>query len=1091
MKKVLLLSLMLALLLPLSGYSQEARTVTGVVTDASTGQPLPGVAVLVQGTTVGVTTGAEGRYSIVVPPNQNTLVFRFLGYTTVTRNVGNAATIDVALGTDTEQLQEVVVTALGIEKTRNELPYAAEQVDGEQVTTTRDNNLVNALSGKVAGVNIQRNNSLGGSTNIVIRGAKSLTQNNQALFVVDGVPISNAVSNTLDQSTGRGGYDYGNAAADINPEDIASITVLKGAAATALYGSRAANGVVMITTKKGRGREGIGVTINSSVNFGSIDPDTFVDFQDQYGAGYGTYYPSPDGYFLYADVDGDGQPDRVVPTTEDASYGAQFNPNLLVYQWNAFDESSPFFGQPRPWVAAENDPNEFFQNSFGTTQSIALDANNEGNYFNLRYTYTYDEGILPNSEIQKDYFNFAAGYNLTDRFKASASVNYTVVEGLGRYGTGYDVNNLLTNFRQWWQVNVDIEELEDAYNRTGRNITWNWANPLNPAEGLVPIYWDNPYWTRFENYQNDSRQRIFGNIRVDYELADWLSLMGRISLDSYDELQEERTAVGSLNPAVYLRNNNSFREYNYDLMANFERDLSESFSLNGVLGTNIRRTLISSISASTNGGLVVPGLYSLANSLNPITAPTENESELQVNGYFASATLGYRDLAFLDVAYRIDQASSLAIENNAYPYGSISGSFVFTELMEPRYWLTNGKLRLNYAEVGNMAPAGAINIVYANPFDPYNNPNPLFGTAPLYSLPNTRNNPELEPERTESYEAGLEMSFFDARAGFDVTYYKTNSINQILPVTVSPTTGYSFQYVNSGNIENRGWEVSVYGTPVKTDNFSWTINANWTRNRNEVKELYTDALGNETENIQLASFQGGVSINATLGEPYGTIRGTDFVYLNGQRVVGPDGFYLRTPTSNQVIGNINPDWVGGVTNILRYKGLSFSFLIDVKNGGDIFSLDQYYGLATGVSEATTFINDLGNPVRNTLAEGGGVIFPGVQQDGTVNTVRAPASNYGTFGYARNPAAGFVYDAGYVKLREVTLTYSLPATLIEKLGPIQEIQVSAFGRNLWIIDKELPYADPEEGLGASNFVGGYQGGAYPTTRIVGINLKARL
>ena len=1058
----------------------QSRTVTGTVTDQGTGQPLPGVAVIVKGTTVGTTTGADGDYTINVPAGNNTLVYRFIGYTNVERAIDNAGTIDVSLATDTEQLQEVVVTALGIERTKNELPYAATTVEGDEVTTTRDANFVNALSGKVAGLNITRNNSLGGSTNVVIRGAKSLSGSNQALFVVDGVPIDNSNTSGTSQQTGRGGYDYGNAAADINPENIESINVLKGAAATALYGSRAANGVIIITTKKGGTTKGIGVTLNSSVNMGFVDKSTFIDFQDQYGAGYGAYYEDPSGKFLYRDIDGDGTDDLVVPTSEDASYGAAFDPNLLVYQWYSFDETSPFFGQPTPWVAAENTPLEFFKNSLGTTNSVLIDGGGEKSYFKLGYTNNYDEGILPNSEIRKDFVNFAAGTDLTDKLKASASINYTNISGRGRYGTGYDTNNLMGNFRQWWQTNVDIKQLEEAYNRTGQNVTWNWADPSD----LVPIYWDNPYWTRYENFQTDNRKRYFGNVRLDYKFTDWFEVMGRVSLDTYNEIQEERTAVGSLNPSNYTRFNRTFSEYNYDLMANFNRDLTEDFSLRGTIGTNIRRTTINSINASTNGGLVVPNLYSLSNSLNPIEAPFESEADLQVNGYFAQSTIGFREVAFLDLAYRIDQASSLPLENNAFPYGSISGSFVFTELMEPTYWLTFGKLRLNYAEVGNTAPAGVINNVYAKPTP--------FGTVPLFSQPSTLNSANLEPERTKSYEGGLEMTFMDGRAGFDVTYYKTNSINQILPVAVTPTTGYSFQYVNSGNIENRGFEVSLFARPVVINDFSWNINANWTRNRNEVVELFTDELGNETDNLQLGSFQGGVSINASLGEAYGTIRGGDFVYdeATGEKVVGANGYYLRSATSNEVIGDLNPDWVGGINNTFKYKGVSFGFLIDVKKGGDIFSLDQYYGLATGVSEQTAFINDLGNPVRNTIADGGGIIFPGVKEDGTPNDVRAAADNFGTFGYRRNPAAGFIYDAGYVKLREVTLSYTLPEAFVEKLGPIQGIELSAYGRNLWIIDKNVPYADPEEGLGAGNLTGGYQVGAYPTTRNVGINLRAR-
>ncbi len=632
MRKFLLLCHFLLFGAVLQLAAQE-RTVTGRVT-ADDGSALPGVNVVVKGSSAGTVTDASGRYSITAP-NDATLVFSFVGLQTQEVPIGNRNTIDVALASDVRQLGEVVVTAQGIERSKNELPYAAQQVEGEQVSRVRDNNFTNALSGKVAGLQITRNNSLGGSTNVVIRGTKSITGSNQALFIVDGVPIDNSNTNTTSQTTGRGGYDYGNAAADINPDDIASINVLKGAAATALYGSRAANGVILITTKKGA--KGLGVTVNSGVTWGFINRNTFPTYQNQYGAGYGAYYEDPSGYFWYRDINGDGQKDLVTPTSEDASYGGRFDPNLMVYQWDAFDPTSPNYNQSRPWLPAANAPSAFFENPVSTSNSVMVDGGSDRGYFKLGYTRNTEEGILPNSKLIKNFINFGAGYNITPKLTASAVVNVTDVDGRGRYGTGYDANNLMGNFRQWWQTNVDVLSLRDAYFRTGKNVTWNWADP----DDLVPIYWDNPYWTRYQNYQNDSRLRYFGNVSLNYNITDWFSVLGRISLDTYNELQEERTAVGSLNPSAYSRFNRSFSEFNYDLLGNFNKDLSEAFSLKGVVGVNIRRTRTEQILAETNGGLVVPGLYSLSNSLNPIQPPYERDSLLQVNGVFASATLGF------------------------------------------------------------------------------------------------------------------------------------------------------------------------------------------------------------------------------------------------------------------------------------------------------------------------------------------------------------------------------------------------------------------------------------------------------------------
>jgi hypothetical protein len=382
---------------------------------------------------------------------------------------------------------------------------------------------------------------------------------------------------------------------------------------------------------------------------------------------------------------------------------------------------------------------------------------------------------------------------------------------------------------------------------------------------------------------------------------------------------------------------------------------------------------------------------------------------------------------------------------------------------------------MNYAEVGSDAPWGSVR-------DAYDKPDP-FGQAILYSVTGTKKNEELRPERTKSKEIGLEMAFLKNRIGFDVSYYHTNTVDQIMPVSVSTSTGYTSKFYNAGNVENHGIELSMFATPVKTRNFSWDVNVNWTRNRNKVLSLYEDS-----KNLQLASFSGGVSVNAPVGQPYGMLQGKTWKYIDGQKVVDAEGRYIQTSTTNNIIGNTNPDWTGGIYNNFRYKNFALGFLIDIRQGGDVFSLDMYYGLATGIYKETAGKNDLGNPSRDPVANGGGVIMPGVTEDGKPNTIRVE-NEYGTYGYAYNPAAAFVYDASYVKLREMNLTYSLPQALISKLAPFKGIDFSLIGRNLWIIHKNLPYSDPEENLSAGN-AQGYQSGAYPTTRTVGVNVKLK-
>jgi TonB-linked SusC/RagA family outer membrane protein len=1079
MTKILLLFLCT---LSFSLQAQEI-SVSGKVTDSDEGAPLPGVNVIVKGTANGATTDANGMYRINAPSSSSVLVFSFIGLASQEIEINARQTVDVAMSADITQLGEVVVTALGIERNRNELPYAAQQVTAEQLTTTRNANFVNALSGKVAGVDIKANNNMGGSTNVVIRGYKSITGNNQALFVIDGVPVSNANNNSILQRNGGTGVDYGNAAADINPDNIASINVLKGAAATALYGSRAANGVIMITTKKGK-KDSFSVTINSGVTFGKMDKTTYARYQKEYGAGY-------NNLFYNANLGEGAAP--VVQFDADASFGPAFNPDLMVYHWDALDPFSPNYQQMKPWVGAENGPTSFFETGVTSNQNITLTGGTAKSTFKFAYTRVDDKGLLPNSTLDKDLFNFAASFDITKRLAVTASANYSSIKGVGRYGTGYSGNNPNQQFRQWWQVNTDIQEQKDAYFRNELNVSWNWGNLQGTGR---PIYSDNPYWTRYKNFASDTRDHIFGYSTVSYKIADWVEAVGRIAFDQTADFQEERVAVGSSGvrftanpiervasvPSLYSQFNQTYSEKNFDFFLNFNKKLSDNFSITGLLGSNMRRTDLRSIKATTNGGIVIPGLYSLSNSINPLQAPLEENIRVGVDGIFANANLGFRKMLFLDVSARQDKSTTLPQGNNSYFYFSTAAGFVFSELIHTPV-LSFGKLRVNYAEVGN-------DPVPMSLYDVYDKPTP-FGSAPMFSLPNTKNNAGLIAERTKSYEAGVEAEFLEGRIGFDFTYYKANSFDQAIPVNLTSATGYVARYVNSGEVQNQGIEIAAYGTPVENNNFKWDLGVTFTRNRNEVISLYSD----EVTNVQISDIinplQGGVTTNAAVGHPYGTLKGTNFVYTDGQRTVNSQGRYIATASSAEVIGNPNPDWLGGITNTVSYKNVKFNFLIDVRHGGDIFSLDMWYGEGTGLYPQTAGLNENGVPKRSPVAEGGGIILPGVKEDGTPNDIRASNEdgNGTVLGYPNNPPrAWYVFDGSYVKLREVALTYSLPSTIIERMKPLKGIDISLVGRNLWIIDKNMEFSDPEETLSSGNGTNGYQSGAYPAVKTYGFNVK---
>lgn len=1045
----------------------QTTSLPGKVTD-ETGAPLPNASINFKGREAGVVSKDNGEFTISTT-GKGILVVSAVGYTTQEINISGLQRVDIALKKTNTQLDEVVVTAYGIRREKNTLPYAAQQISGDDVNKTRIANVASGLSGKISGLQITQGNSIGGSTNVVIRGSKSLTGNNQAMFVIDGVPIDNSTNNRTGQTNGGGGYDYGNAAADINPDDIQSINVLKGAAATALYGSRAANGVIMITTKKPKA--GFNVTLNSGLIVGTVDKTTYVKQQQEYGGGRST--PLDQNGFYLGDVDGDGVKDLISPTEAVRSWGPKFDPNLMVYHWDAFDPTSPNYKKMKPWVAPANGPVEFFENSLSTNNSIFMDGTNDKGFFKLGYTRNEEKGIVPNSRVLKNIINFAASYKLTDRLTASAMVNYSKIDGKGRYGTGYDGGrNINVTLRQFGQTNVDMLEQRDAYFRTGKNTTWNWADP-RIASGIRPAFYNNAYWTVYQNYETDTRTRTFGNVALNYAITDWLNIMGRVSVDTYNELQEERNAVGSIGVSSYSRVNRSFNETNYDLLATVNKDISDDFKFSGLAGINIRRNTNNSILASTSGGLIVPNLYYVGNSLGTITAPVENFSERAVDGYFGGATLTWRDLLTLDATIRNDRSSTLPKGFNSYVYYAVSGSWVFSKHLQDVSWISSGKLRANYATVGNDAPPLAISDVYDQLTS--------MGSSVIFSLPNTKNNPDLKPEKTTSKEIGVEMSFLRNRIGFDVTYYHTNTVDQIFPVSVSTSTGYSSKYINAGNIENKGIELSMFGSPVNNKNFSWNININFTRNRNKVLSLY-----NDSKNLQIASFQGGVSLNATIGRPYGELQSNTFQFVNGERLVSAAGLYPASTTTNNLIGNVNPDWIGGVLNSFRYKNFTVSFLVDVRQGSDIFSLDMYYGYQAGLIPETVGNNDLGNPKRNSLAQGGGVILPGVTADGHPNTRRVAVVNNSPL----LPQSEFVYDASYVKLREANITYTIPSKLLTGVKKyVKGIDVSLIGRNLWLIHKNVPYADPEENLGAGN-IQGNQSGAYPTARNIGVNVKVK-
>jgi TonB-linked SusC/RagA family outer membrane protein len=1044
-------------------FAQE-RAVSGIVTD-NAGMPLPGVSVLVKGTKSGTQTDFDGKFSIKASTSQ-ILVFSYIGMKTQ-EVAASSSSVNVKLAGDAQELEGVVVTtALGIKRERKSLGYATQEVKGDDLTKVNTGNVSNSISGKVAGIEIKRSGNIGGSTNVIIRGSKSITGNNQALWVIDGIPLNNDNSNSADQKQGRSGFDYGNAASDINPDDIETINVLKGAAASALYGSRAGNGVIIVTTKKGRKGKGLGISISSGITTGTADKKTLPEYQKQYGGG--------DASVFSSNVDlGEGSFPTIV--SEDASWGPAFNSSQRVYNWNSYYPELDTYGKTSAWQAAKNDPNSFFENSTTYTNNIAISNGNENGTFRFGYTKFDQSGILPNSSLKKDNFNFSGSYKVSSKTEIAATANYISSGGTGLNDTGYS-DNILGSFRQWWHTDVDVKEQQRAYQSTGKNITWN---PRSPTD-TFPLYWDNPYFGRYENYNNFDRDRFFGNFTINTEITNWFSVTGRGAVDTYAETQEERVAIGSsANSATsqYSRYDKRFREINLDLLLNFKAQIAEDFNFRGILGASSRRSKLSSVRANTNGGLLIPKMYALSNSISALETPIEILEEIGVNSAFASASFDYKDTFFIEGTYRIDESSTLPVKDSKYNYPSVTGTYIFSKHLSAP-WFDFGKIRLNYAETGNDALAHKTQPVYTKDTN--------FGNNPLFSNENIRKNPNLKSETIYGQEAGIELQFFKRRIGLEASVYKTTTKDLIMDITTGSETGYSGTTTNAGELVNKGVELTLTLVPIKTTNFSWTSKINWNQNKSEVVSL-ADGL----PQVVIGTFNQGTSLNAVPGQPLGVIKGSGYKYLNGERVVLPSGNYDRV--SNAVIGNVAPDWTGGINNIFNYKNVTLSFLIDIKKGGDVFSLDQAYGQASGLYQNTVGTNDLGNPIRNKVSDAnpGGQILPGVQADGTRNTVRAAVTTEAgesNLGYKSFPNQAFVYDASYVKLREVSIAYQLPSKLLEGTF-MNSVVFAANGSNLWIIHKNLPYADPEAGFSSGNFQG-FQTGVMPSVREISFNVKVQ-
>lgn len=1079
MRKILFFLSML-ILISLSALAQT-RIVRGEVRNEK-GDPVAFATVEIKGTNNGVIADANGSF-LIRAATGDVLVVSGIGIKTVEAKVTTESNLVVTVTTTTENLSEVVVTSMGIKRSRNTLPYSAQQISGSDLNKSAVTmNPVSNLSGKIAGLQITQESTMGGSTNVILRGIKSLTQSNQALFVVDGVPFDNS-------NYSAGGYDLGNAAFDLNPDDIESVSVLKGAAASALYGSRASNGVILITTKKGVKRKGVGVSVSLGQTVGSLDNSTLPVYQTQYGEGYGGAL----GFVYSFPTFFSNTPVNIVETDADAATGPIYDPTKLVYNWDAFMPGDPNYGKATPWAPAANHrPQDFFVTPVMSSINLLAQSGGDKGSFKIGFSHNENKDFIPNSRLAKNLLSFSTTYKLIDNLSVTGSLDYSNEDARNRYiypyGSYGGQLGSMADFRQWWPTNIDLKQQKADYFNSMTNATWNWLTAAYMANTSLatmvkPAYHDNPYWFVYKNFESDNRTRYFGNVHLDWTINPWLTAMARVSKDDYDQLFELRQDVGSTYTPNYARTNYWYDETNYDLMLNMNKKLSSDFNLKALLGGNIRQTNTQNISAATSGGLVVPGLFSLANSVKTPPAPGESLTQKEVDGIYAGATLDYKQLLTLDGTVRRDQSSTLPKDNNSYYYPSVSLNFQFGQLLKQYSWLSHAKAWGNYAEVGGDAPVFAI----ANTYTPLT---PISGES-MFSTPTTNNNPKLVPERQKSFETGLEASFLKDRVGFNVTYYHARQINQIMPISVSTSTGFSTFFVNGGTVQNSGLEVGVNLVPIRKRDFMWSMDINWSKNNQKVISLY-----NNQPMYVIANYQNSVRLVAEPGKPY-QLQGTKYTYnAKGQRLIDDNGYPILDPNVHSDLGTPNPDWIGGINNSFKYKNIALSFLIDMRQGGKVYSLDMDYGSFSGLYPRTAGNNSSGKPVRGYLSDGSGYLYEGVRaSDGKPNTTLVDESGVDlgqwTFGSLSGAESlqEFVYDASFIKLREVAITYSLPNKIFEHgANFIKGIDIALTGRNLWIIHKNLPYSDPEQGQASGNASMGFQNGAYPTVRTIGALLK---
>lgn len=958
--------------------------------------------------------------------------------------------------------------------------YTAQEVKQNALVQGKDNNLLNSLSGKIAGVRITNTQGDVGSSRIVIRGETSIAGENQPLFIVDGIPVDNSQLNA--RSSGR---DFKNAIADLNPEDIKTLTVLKGPNAAALYGARAAHGAIVITTKGGDKRQkGIGITLHSSTQVSFVA--TLPEFQNLFGQGAG-------GRFSYVDGKGAGVNDGV-----DESWGPRLDIGLLIPQ---FDSPLDADGNrvATPWVSHPNNVRDYFRMGISTNSGISVARGDDKYQFRVGYNYEKQVSIVPDAGTNKTNISLNTDYHLAKWIVVGATANYIVYTAPSLPGSatpsGSNVrsNSPMLQFL-WFGRQVDTNSLKADYTR-------NWNSS----------YYDNPFWSASYNTQSQERHRLIGDLHAEFRLTDGLNVRFRTSTDWYNDRRKSKVKWGSAGAGSpygsYAEDAYTVKENNTEVLATYIKQLNKNWGIDALLGFNVRNKQYEN-NYQAAPRLAVADLYTLTNSRDPLIS-SNDFYRLRQYGLYGSIQLDYRRWAFLNITGRNDWSSTLPVDNNSYFYPSVTASVLLSEAFGWRSKAVNYlKIRGGWSQVGADANPYQLATVFTS--------ETAFNGNPLQSSSTIGMNPNLKPEKTSSIEAGFEAAFWDNRLYLDFTYYKTDSRNQILKLATTAASGYTSQVRNAGHIRNRGYEIQLGAVPIQTSKgFRWNLDLNYGANSSKVVKLDDEGL---ITSYQL--YSSGIQILASVSEAYGTLFGTSYVRdANGNVVVDANGL-PKISTTNKTLGKFTPDWTGGISNTFSYRSLSLSFLIDASVGGSIFSNTNKTGKYTGVLANTLsgrdaehgglwyYTDAMGNNVRlsespsysvssdglyyaqvngqSTRVYQDGIMVEGVTESGSKNEEVVSAEKY----YHRiySIAEANVYDASYVKLREVALSYRLPRLWTQKLH-LQEASVTLTGRNLWTIYKSVPNIDPESALTTGN-AQGVEAYSLPTTRSFGVNLSVK-